>query len=222
MPRDLEPALRAAIAGLYHGFGQRPRAPIQGCPCCVDPADSAALARLAREDVPVELAARYAFKAITTWGDEADFRWYLPRLAELVARGDLAVDLFADKLPYGGWAAWPADERAAVIGFLDALWQRAVVDSVDGSRPLEDLLAVRASLGLDLAPWLDGLRHASMPALAELVEVAVRGRGAVAAALRPRLVTAAMLDRLTADYVATGDDRVAAAADLLSCEPALR
>jgi hypothetical protein len=222
MAGDLERATRAAIAGLYQAFAHRPRAPIQGCPCCVAPADSAQLARLAREDVPIELADRYARKAITTWGDEADFRWYLPRLAELIARGDLTVDLLAEKLPYGGWASWPDPQRAAVIDFLDALWEAAVADGVDGSAALEDLLAARTALALELAPWLDRIDRAAIPALAELVELAIRGRGAIAAALRPRLVTAAMLDRLTADYVATGDARVAAAADLLSCEPALR
>jgi hypothetical protein len=218
---DLDRAVSAAVAGLYQAFGQRPGAAIQGCPCCVDPADSAAMARLAREDLPVELALRYAFKAMTTWGDEADFRWYLPRIADLVARGALELDLLTGKLVYGAWTTWAAAERAAVVAFLDACWSRAVAGSADGSHMLEELLAVRIDLGLDVEPWIDGLADAPLPALADLVQVAIADRGGVATALRARLVTAAMLDRLTAGYVATGDERLAAAADLLTCEPAL-
>jgi hypothetical protein len=220
---DLDRAVSAAVARLYQAFGQRPRAAIQGCPCCVDPADSAAMARLAREDVPLELASRYAFKAMSTWGDEADFRWYLPRIAELVARGGLELDLLTGKLTYGSWTRWPEPEQAALVAFLDAWWSRAVAGSADGSHMLEELLAVRIDLGLDVEPWLDGLADAPLPALADLVQIAIAiaDRGAVATALRPRLVTAAMLDRLTAGYVATADERLAAAADLLTCEPSL-
>jgi hypothetical protein len=219
---DIDRAVAAAVARLYHTFTQRPRAPIQGCPCCVDPADSATMARLAREDLPPELAARYAMKAVSTWGDEADFRWYLPRIAELVARRDgIDLDVLVEKAAYGGWVGWPPDERAALIGYLDALWARALRASDDGSGGLETLLEAALTLGVELAPWLDALADAGLPAIADLVTVAIGGRGPLALALRPRLVTAAMLDRLTAGYVATGDERLAAAADLLTCEPAL-
>lgn len=218
---DLDRAVAAAVADLYRAFAHRPRAPIEGCPCCVDPADSAAMARLAREDVPLELASRYAFKAMSTWGDAADFRWYLPRIAELVARGGLELDLLTGKLVHGAWTTWPAAERAAVVAFLDACWSRAVAGSADGSPALQELLAARCQLDLDLEPWLDGLAHAPLPVLADLVQLAVADDEPSAVRLRARLVTAAMLDRLTAGYVATGDERLAAAADLLTCEPAL-
>jgi hypothetical protein len=217
---DVDGAVAAAIACLYRTFVRRPPAPIEGCECCVDPADSAQLSRLAREDVPAELAARYARKAITTWGGEADLRWYLPRLAELVARDDgVGIDILVDKVSAAGWAQWPADERAAVAGYLDALWARAL--RADGIETVPELIVARQRLGLELAPWLDAIAGAGLGVIAGLVDIAVNARSALATVLRPRVVTAATLDRLTTGYVATGDDRLASAADLLICEPAL-
>ena len=49
--------------------------------------------------------ARYAFKAMTTWGDVNDYKHYLPRIFELSAKRELLVDTFVTlgKLEYGKW-----------------------------------------------------------------------------------------------------------------------
>ena len=51
---------------------------IEGCPCCVSGSDednihSKQLRQLNGDDL-----SRYAFKAMTTWGDIEDFKYYLP------------------------------------------------------------------------------------------------------------------------------------------------
>ena len=41
-------------------------------------------AGLDRATGPPEVIDYYGFKALTTWGDERDFRWFMPRLFELL------------------------------------------------------------------------------------------------------------------------------------------
>ncbi|WP_170170342.1 hypothetical protein [Hymenobacter perfusus] len=67
---------------------------------------------------------RYAFKAMTTWGDAADFRYFLPRLLELSLRPDADIEketLFG-KMELANWTSWPAAEQAAVRDMLVAWW----------------------------------------------------------------------------------------------------
>ena len=45
---------------------------------------TAANTGLDRATGPPEVIDYYGFKALTTWGDERDFRWFMPRLFELL------------------------------------------------------------------------------------------------------------------------------------------
>jgi hypothetical protein len=96
-----------------------------GCPCCVSAADHAELRS--------GNLGRYAFKAMTTWGNENDFKHFLPQLlAALTPAADFypgtvhdgACDLqcFANKLAYAQWQNWPAEEQQAVLDCLRAWW----------------------------------------------------------------------------------------------------
>jgi len=70
---------------------------------------------------------------MTTWGDEADFKHFLPALlVALTPASDYypgtihggACDLqcFAGKLAYAQWQSWPAKEQQAVLACLRAWW----------------------------------------------------------------------------------------------------
>ena len=211
----------AAVRGLYVAFAEPIRAAPAGCPCCVDPADGTRLMQVRREELGGEAFERYASKAMTTWGDERDFRWFLPRIAELVAAeggcGALDPEAFAQKIVYGGWDAWSADQRSAVIAYFDALWARELAEpDPDPIRVLEAL----AALGVDLAGWLgDVAVRGSARVLAALVEhVYVIHRDPLAAQVRAAVVRGAVQERLIAAYVDDADDRIARAADFLACE----
>jgi hypothetical protein len=75
---------------------------------------------------------RFAFKAMTTWGDENDFRHFLPRIFELLVVGafEMSVDpeTVIGKLDYGKWRKWPADERHVIEQFLAAWWRATLAD----------------------------------------------------------------------------------------------
>ncbi|HEX3599172.1 MAG TPA: hypothetical protein VHU84_03465 [Lacipirellulaceae bacterium] len=114
---------------------------ISGCVDCVPAEDSHVLVDKPRASLSVEDLDRYAFKAMTTWGNETDFKYFLPRLLELVLlerldRFSMPETLFG-KLRYGDWTNWPGSERRAIEHFLDAFWlaelQRPVISQDDDS-----------------------------------------------------------------------------------------
>ncbi|MFB9902552.1 hypothetical protein [Allokutzneria oryzae] len=130
-----------AVERLYQVFGRYPlRAVVEGCPHCVGPEDHATLRAAPLRVLTSAQLKRFAAKAMTTWGDEDDFRHFLPRLLEL---GDL--DGLGGKLRHANWSQWPADERAAVDGFLSELWRERL------DVPLLDELAVIYD---DIEPFL--------------------------------------------------------------------
>jgi hypothetical protein len=119
-------ALVQAHTALATVFAKYPlRDDTQGCPCCVSAADHAELRS--------GNLRRYAFKAMTTWGNEADFKHFLPALLSALTPAsdyypgvihDGACDLhcFASKLAYAHWQAWPTEEQQAVLDCLRAWW----------------------------------------------------------------------------------------------------
>lgn len=134
MPEEV--ALHAAIDGLYATFASYPRnRVIAGCPHCVSQADSDALHVRALDALTPDDVRFYATKAMTTFGDVEDFKHFLPRLLELLAREveadgareDLGFneEILGGKLTLAGYEGWPEVEREAVEGFLDAPWRAA-------------------------------------------------------------------------------------------------
>ncbi len=121
-------ALTEAIEGLYEAFLDYPLAlKIEGCPCCVSAENESALHRSPLRELTAEDLSRYAFKALTTWGTENDFKHFLPRLLELVTEEnsiiyEVDIEVLFGKLSYAKWNTWPEPERAAVCRYLMALW----------------------------------------------------------------------------------------------------
>lgn len=123
-------ALEEAIAGLYATFASYGlRRIITGCPHCVGRADSDALHVRPLGALSPDDLRRYTTKALTTFGDVDDFKHFLPRLLELLAREVEGADtlgydeeILGGKLALANYASWPEAERAAVEAFLDALW----------------------------------------------------------------------------------------------------
>ncbi len=138
MEMDIE--LRDAIEDLYSVFASYSAEEMEGCPHCVTSdmiarAQAKPLRKLTGNDL-----GRYAFKAMTTMGSIDDFKFFLPRLLELVAlEGDIGdfieagceAEVLAWKLQYAEWATWDSEERDAVRGFLHALWENFLTSEFD-------------------------------------------------------------------------------------------
>lgn len=122
--------LETSIEELYTIFSFYPfRSTMNGCPCCVSKTDKEKIHTKQLRQLDGEDLSRYAFKAMTTWGDTNDFKHYLPRIFELLATTDFIVDTFVvlGKLDYGKWTTWPIEEQKAIQRFLFAWW----VDTVE-------------------------------------------------------------------------------------------
>ncbi len=97
---------------------------IEGCPCCISDSDKSTLHSKQLRDLEDEDLEKYAFKAMTTWGDVDDFKHYLPRIFELAANRELIVDttVILAKLDYGNWLGWDENEQLAIVNFLKVWW----------------------------------------------------------------------------------------------------
>jgi hypothetical protein len=177
-PRQLD-----AIAGLYAAFARYPQRALEACACCASSEDLARLARLPLRRLSERHLSTYAVKALTTWGDEDDFKHFLPRLFELAIDADawpLDLDHLAIKLEYSDWRRWPEHERAAVAELFAAAFHGAA-ESDPTAPAARDTMAILdrvEALGLDPEPLLattfESLRGR---ALTHLVRLAEKGLG---------------------------------------------
>ncbi len=181
------PELAQAVDGLYHAFERYPLRPvIRGCPHCVGLDDQGDLHVTPLRELTDLALGKFAFKALTTWGDTDDLRHFLPRLLELTLNdGRDAIDLepVLGKLELGGWHAWPEDEQQAITAFLAALWRRS--GSAGPARyRIADLADMLGQAGFDLALFLALLDGDSREQSVRQVAALCRGAASRSAADR--------------------------------------
>jgi hypothetical protein len=160
LPRNPRISLEAAIENLYVTFSRYPLAPyVEGCPHCVGDADNAKLHSVPLRELSAEDLGRFAFKALSTWGTEDDFRHFLPRIFELLPNrlsGIVDPPTVIGKLAYGNWRSWPANEVCSVNLYLEALWISLLKGtSLVVSISADELLSGYSQLFDDLTPLLD-------------------------------------------------------------------
>src|SRR3954464_8258629 len=89
---DVEAAWRAVIARLYElTEGDRPGERVEGCTHCRSEWQERELAEGDRATAPAWLIDDFGSSAMLTWGDERDFRWFMPRLFEMLVANPQAV-----------------------------------------------------------------------------------------------------------------------------------
>jgi len=152
--------LQNAVAELYVVFGRyRVGSRVDGCAHCVSEAEQLAIAAKPLRELTTDDLSRYAFKAMTTWGDITDFKHFLPRLFELFAFDPRAAPELLDetlfwKLACAEWLAWPEDEQEAVRSYVTALWAETL-SSYPFRLHTEGLVQGFARAGMDLRPFLE-------------------------------------------------------------------
>ncbi len=75
-------------------------------------------------EIPTRIIGIYAFKAITTWGKVENFKFYLPRILEVLTFPNNSIQIFVlfGKFEMADWKNWPVDEQNALHNFLIAWW----------------------------------------------------------------------------------------------------
>lgn len=176
-----------AVEELYRVFARYPARPgMEGCPCCTTDEDKAELASAPLRELSARQIQRFAFKAITTWGEVEDYKHYLPRILELAAEPDPEHDiglepwLIAGKLKGNGWDGWPAPERKALEAWFIAFWEDILAHYRPGWDGYDDLQFLEnvAEAFDDLSPFLDRWAdNVTLPALLMLADFIVNELG---------------------------------------------
>jgi hypothetical protein len=147
----------AAVEGLYEAFGliRRP-ARVEGCPHCVAPDEDRPLLDRPVRSLEADDLARYAAKALNTWGGVTEFRYFVPRLLECASFDSFLYPgppIVFGKLAQADWRDWPVEERAAIESFLTAWWEDAL-DRYPGRPGIGTVLCSLGCTGTDLMPFL--------------------------------------------------------------------
>jgi hypothetical protein len=151
--------LAATTEALYATFAAYDaREHIEGCPCCVGHEESARLVRLPLRASSSDELGRYAFKAMTTWGDATGYKHFLPRILELAATPEgasppgLGLEIITGKLELAGWSSWPPVERNAVLDHLRAFAVQIVEARPESAWQYVEVVSALQRLAVALRP----------------------------------------------------------------------
>ncbi|GGJ38590.1 hypothetical protein [Deinococcus roseus] len=154
MREALDPHMQEALEKVYQVFqNDTLHDRVEGCPCCVKNGDHARIRSKPLRFLEAEDLSRYAFKAMTTWGSEEDFRHFLPRLLELhVQKGNL-LPLY--KLSYAHWTSWSEEEQESVRAVLLLWWKQLlqIEPPANVGQDLEELARAEYTLEPYLQLW---------------------------------------------------------------------
>ncbi|MCC5917876.1 MAG: hypothetical protein JJU02_11190 [Cryomorphaceae bacterium] len=127
--------LKIAIENIYEIFAKyQGLSKLEGSPLYRDIDDwnkalrSKKLRELSEDDL-----SRFVGKVILTWGDENDFRYYLPRILELTAQLKTPYDIrtLYSRLEIANWKDWDIQEQKAINDFTIELWNSLLTDNSD-------------------------------------------------------------------------------------------
>jgi len=154
---DSSGAIATAVEQLYRVFDRYPGlSQMEACPCgCMYSVDQASIRAHPLRELTSDDLDHYVSKAMTTWGDEDDYRHYLPRILELGASSEADdytfVHIAYSKLNYANWRSWPAEEQAAITSFLTTRWSVGLTHNPPYT--FED------APEFDAAAWLDAVAY---------------------------------------------------------------
>ena len=157
--------LQISIANLYSCFSKyKLREKIEACTCgCISADDLALLYSKPLHELSDEDLNKYSFKALTTWGDEDDFRHFLPRLFEIQAIATFALtdtETLFSKLKYGNWELWDTEEQKKIQEYFFALWKYFLTENKPEDLSYSETYICAFSQAVDdpspfLDMWLD-------------------------------------------------------------------
>jgi hypothetical protein len=159
------PAQPKSIQRLYEVFARYPARPdMPRCPHCANDKEIAYICSNALWDLSEGNLYYYAWHAITTVGEPADFKHFLPRIFETMVYqgGSIDREVIAGKLGLALWREWPRAEQDAVVSFFREWWDH-VLSCYPGECEADEALCSIARVGEDLTSYLDTWRKAVNP-----------------------------------------------------------
>jgi len=136
------------IENLYETFKKyKLNGKIDKCPCgCISNEEEQKLYSKSLKELEAEDIGLYCGKAMTTWGNEDDYKHFLPRIIEIYKNdkwnGWIDLDTIHSKLMYGNWKDWEIEEQKQINKFVEIDWQEFVnkSESTIGIMDLESYL----------------------------------------------------------------------------------
>jgi hypothetical protein len=151
-------SLKSSIENLYQVFAKYPlKEKIEGCPCCVGKRDNRVLHSKPLRKLMAEDLSYFAAKSMTTFGDEDDFKHFLPRLFEILIYDDFDFneEILFGKLDYAQWQNWDIKEKITIENFFRELIKTAFEFESEKSFQTEIYLAGIACAVEDITPYLE-------------------------------------------------------------------
>jgi hypothetical protein len=111
-----------AISILYEVFSEnyplKPNFIDRCCPCCAPSSKERINLLKPLKTISIDDFGRYPGKAIYTWGNEQDFKYFLPRMLELnIYINEYDSCWLLGKLEYIDWLSWPDIEKNVFLDF---------------------------------------------------------------------------------------------------------
>ena len=117
-----------------------------------------ALSSIPLHSIPAQHISRYAFKAMTTCGTAEDFRYYFPRILEIIMIGDFEYheDLIISKLIQAQFTTWPIEDQMCVY----RLFEQWIIDVIYHSAypSLWDRVMLAHGIGVHVSPLLSKIK----------------------------------------------------------------
>ncbi|MQY05757.1 hypothetical protein [Actinomadura macrotermitis] len=158
--------LAEAVATLYSAFGAY-RPPREGdfCEHCLRAEDVAALRNAPLRELAEPDLFPYLIKAMGTWGGVEEYKYFLPRMLELLAMGRWAdLPMLAGRIGDD----WPEPEQAALRRFFDA-WLLECPQAMPLEEAVRAVLILGRDLGFHLREWERRATPGTVRRIAELI-----------------------------------------------------
>lgn len=159
-----------AVRQLYISLEAAKPQDIEGCPCCISIEQISGLLSTPLNEITLDQLRPYARNVLSTVGSEADFRYFWPRMAELLVTADSsgqfeAPELLLYRLWLADWRSWPEGERYATEQYLAALIERLADEPLNPSDVNAWVCGVSQAID-DVTPLLDRALLRDTPASA--------------------------------------------------------
>lgn len=160
---EAEAALRDAINQAYLAFSEVPRptklvtSPLRNADKILKTLTAAPLRELTGEQI-----GPYSGWAITTVGDDRDYRHFLPRIFELAIEEPVWLGTIpavtASRLNIAGWRNWPEPQKTSVLSFFRSAFWASLEQNPEEGQPaslwLCALLLLGESASATFEKWL--------------------------------------------------------------------
>ncbi|MDF2577992.1 MAG: hypothetical protein K0S74_1476 [Chlamydiales bacterium] len=101
----------------------------------IEPQEVLSLTTTPLQQLPVESLKRYAYKAITNIGSVENYKYFLPRIAELILEGQLSICDFYTRIcdTDANWNSWSIEEKNAIKQFCICLLKHSLKQRAEGA-----------------------------------------------------------------------------------------